>query len=217
MHLFRLNKVGHIAACIHSHFYKRSQSFPKTAIKELLPIEALMNEHRLIERMIPPIRKELLKMEEKAAVDSKFVEIIVDFIRIYADRCHHGKEEGVLFRELSKKPISTEHATMMKGLIEEHVYTRKTTSNLEKANQRYINGDIEAREALGKFLNDLAEFYSKHIEKEDKQFFYPSMEYFSPREQEMMLQEFWDFDRRLVHENYSRVLGELEGSGSVQH
>ena len=97
----------------------------------MLPIEALMNEHRLIERMIPPIRKELLKINETATVDSKLVEIIVDFIRIYADRCHHGKEEGILFRELSNKPISNEHATMMKALIEEHVYARKTTSNLK--------------------------------------------------------------------------------------
>ncbi len=183
----------------------------------MLPIEALMNEHRLIERMIPLIRKELLETEETAAVDSKFVEIIVDFIRIYADRCHHGKEEGILFRELSNKPLSNEHAAMMKGLIEEHVYARKTTSNLEKANLRYANGDVEARGDVGKFLNDLAEFYTKHIEKEDKQFFYPSMEYFSPREQKMMLQEFWDFDRKLVHENYARVLDGLESSASIQH
>ena len=182
----------------------------------MLPVEALMKEHRLIERMIPPMRKELLKMEKTAAVDSKFIEIIVDFIRIYADRCHHGKEEGILFRELSNKPISNEHATMMKGLIEEHVYARKTTSNLEKANLRYANGDVEAREDVGKFLNDLAEFYTKHIEKEDKRFFYPSMEYFSPGEQEMMLQEFWDFDRRLVHENYSRLLDDLDRIASVQ-
>jgi len=86
-----------------------------------------------------------------------------------------------------------------------------------KANLRYANGDVEAREDVGKFLNDLAEFYTKHIEKENKQFFYPSMEYFSPLEQEVMLQEFWDFDRRLVHENYSRVLDELDRISSVQH
>ena len=130
---------------------------------------------------------------------------------------HHGKEEGVLFRELGNKPISNEHATMMRGLIEEHVYARKTTSNLEKANLRYVNGDVAAREDVRKFLNDLAEFYMKHIEKEDKQFFYPSMEYFSPHEQENMLQEFGDFDRRLIHEKYSRVLDELDGIASVQH
>jgi hemerythrin-like domain-containing protein len=189
----------------------------RRAIEELLPVEALMNEHRLIERMIPLIRKELLKMEATTAVNSKFVEIIVDFIRIYADRCHHGKEEGILFRQLSNKPISTEHATMMRELIEEHVYARKTTSNLEKANLRYVNGDVAAREDVGKLLNDLAEFYTKHIQKEDTQFFYPSMEYFSPQEQELMLQEFWAFDRKIVHEKYARVLDELESSASVQH
>jgi hemerythrin-like domain-containing protein len=166
--------------------------------------------------MIPLIRKEVLRMEEKGAVDSRFVEVIVDFIRVYVDRCHHGKEEGILFRELSKKPISNEHATMMKGLIEEHVYARKTTSNLEQANLRYANGAVEARQDVAKFLSDLAEFYTKHIEKEEKLFFYPSMGYFSAQEQEMMLQEFWDFDRRLVHENYSRVLNGLERIASVQ-
>jgi hypothetical protein len=52
-----------------------------------------------------------------------------------------------------------------------------------------------------KFLNDLAEFYPKHIEKENKKFFYPVMEYLTPQEQEIMLQEFYDFDRKLIHEN----------------
>jgi hemerythrin-like domain-containing protein len=186
-------------------------------IEKLLPIEALMNEHRQIERMISLIRKELLKMEKTAAVDSKFVEPLVDFIRIYADLCHHGKEEGILFREMSTKPISNEHSLMIRVLIEEHVYARKTTSNLEQANLRYANGEVEAREDVGECLNDLAEFYPKHIQKEDKQFFYPSMEYFSPQEQEVMLQEFWDFDRKLIHEKYARVLDELDKIVSAQH
>jgi hypothetical protein len=42
------------------------------------------------------------------------------------------------------------------------------------------------------------------------------MEYFTPQEQEVMLREFWDFDRRLIHENYSKVVSELEKIGSTQ-
>jgi len=180
-----------------------------TVIK-MLPVEALMQEHRIIERMIPPFKKEAVRLEESKKVNAKFIETAVDFIRTYADRCHHGKEEGVLFRELAKKPLSSEHAALMKALIEEHVYARKTTRTLEQASISYVNGNVESWKDVWKFLNELAEFYAKHIEKEDTQFFYPSMEYFSPQELEAMLNEFWDFDKRLIHEKYERVVGELE-------
>jgi hemerythrin-like domain-containing protein len=56
----------------------------------------------------------------------------------------------------------------MKELIEEHVYARKTTRNLEGAKQRFVNGNPEAIKDVRKFLEYLAEFYPKHIEKEDK-------------------------------------------------
>lgn len=182
----------------------------------MIPIDALMQEHRIIDRIVPPIRKEISKIEENGRVEPKTIETVVDFVRTYGDRCHHGKEEGILFRELAKKPLSVEHATMMKELIEDHVYLRKTTSTLQAANVNYMNGNLDSAKEVAKSLKDLAEFYPRHVEKEDKIFFYPSMEYFTPQEQEVMLREFWDFDRRLIHENYSKVVSELEKIGSTQ-
>ena len=182
----------------------------------MLPIDALMQEHRLIERMISRMRSELYRMEEMRDVDAKFVDVTVDFIRVYADRCHHGKEEGVLFRELGGKQMSGEHAAVMKALIEEHVYARKTTGNLAKAKEDYVKGNQESRNDVWKFLNGLVEFYPKHIEKEDKKFFYPAMNYFTPSEQEAMLSEFWDFDKKIIHERYAKVLDELEKTASAK-
>src|SRR3990172_3977597 len=104
-------------------------------MEKLLPIDALMQEHRLIERMISQMQKELARMEETNDVNSKFVDVTVDFIKVYADRCHHGKEEGILFREMNSKRMSSEHVAMMRELINEHVYARKTTSTLAKANE----------------------------------------------------------------------------------
>jgi hemerythrin-like domain-containing protein len=180
----------------------------------MLPVDALMQEHRLIERMISQMKKEVLTMKSKQDVNSTFIDIAVDFIRVYADRCHHGKEEGVLFRELSGKQMTSEHAEMMRELINEHVYARKTTASLNEAKKRYVKGNEYARNDVWKLLNDLVEFYPKHIEKEDKRFFYPSMYYFSPQEQETMLNEFRDFDRKIIHEHYTKVLDELEKAES---
>jgi hemerythrin-like domain-containing protein len=176
----------------------------------MLPVDLLLHEHRIIERMVPPIKKELTRMEETKEVNPNFIDVTVDFIRTYADHCHHGKEEGILFRELAKKGLTTEHATTMRELIEEHVYARKTTRNLENAKESFVNGNLEALKEVRKFLEDLAEFYPKHIEKEDKKFFYPVMGYFTPQEQETMVQKFYEFDRKLIHEKYTKTIDKME-------
>lgn len=52
----------------------------------------LMVEHRLIERMLLIIKGTLSKVGPSQEIDPVFVDIVVDFIRMYADRTHHGKE-----------------------------------------------------------------------------------------------------------------------------
>ena len=104
----------------------------------------LMIEHRLIERMLSIIKNVLVEIEAKKKVDPVFVDTAVDFIRVYADRTHHGKEEDILFRELANKPLSGEDRQIMNELIEEHVFGRQTTSALVEANTRYRNGNDSA-------------------------------------------------------------------------
>ncbi|MCW4047847.1 MAG: hemerythrin domain-containing protein [Candidatus Bathyarchaeota archaeon] len=176
----------------------------------MLPTDLLMNEHRIIERMINPMNKQIAKISSANKVNTGFINVTVDFIRTYADHCHHGKEEGILFRELSKKNLSPEHDATMKELIQEHVYARTTTRNLEEAMKDYANGKAEALNQVRRFLNDLVVFYPKHIEKEDKSFFLPSMQYLTPQEQDTMLKEFWDFDKNLIHQKYSKIADEME-------
>jgi hemerythrin-like domain-containing protein len=170
----------------------------------------LMIEHRLIERMLSVIKDILANIESKNNVDPAFVDIAVDFIRVYADRTHHGKEEDILFRELKNKPLSTDDRRVMNELIEEHVFGRQTTKALVDANTRYRNGDETALADIADKLLILIEFYPKHIEKEDKVFFPSSRTYFTDEEDQAMLAEFWEFDRKMIHEKYKSVVEGLE-------
>ena len=170
----------------------------------------LMIEHRLIERMISIIKDALMQIDSTQEVDPVFVDIAVDFIRTYADRTHHGKEEGILFRDLSKRALSAEDQRVMKELIEEHVFGRQATKALAEANMRYRNGDKSALQDVADKLRTISEFYPKHIEKEDKVFFPASMAYFKDEEDQSMLEEFWEFDRKMIHEKYRSVVEELE-------
>jgi hypothetical protein len=74
----------------------------------------LMIEHRLIERMLLVVKDVVAKIEAQHEVDPVFVDTAVDFIRMYADRTHHGKEEDILFRQLKNKPMSDEDLRIMK-------------------------------------------------------------------------------------------------------
>ena len=171
----------------------------------------LMIEHRLIERMLLVIKKALAKIESEHKIDPVFVDIAVDFIRVYADRTHHGKEEDIFFRELNNKPLNDKDRQIMKELIEEHIFGRQTTKALVEANTRYRNGDNTALNEIAAKLQILTEFYPKHIEKEDKVFFPSSKKYFSEEEDQAMLAEFWEFDRKMIHKKYKSV---VEGLGT---
>jgi hemerythrin-like domain-containing protein len=176
----------------------------------MLPIGPLMIEHRLIERMIRLMSNQLQQMEATARTDPAFIDTAVDFIRTYADRCHHGKEEDILFRDLAKKPLSPEHRKTMEELIAEHAYARGRVKALVEAKEQYVQGNGQSIEAIRVLLADLLAFYPAHIAKEDEHFFIPSMRYFTKREQERMLQEFWDFDRQMIHWKYRAVVERLE-------
>jgi hemerythrin-like domain-containing protein len=69
---------------------------------------------------------------------------------------------------------------------------------------------MDAVKDIAAKLRALVEFYPKHIKKEDERFFYPILDYFTKREQDAMLQEFWEFDRKLIHEKYQKVVERFE-------
>jgi len=178
----------------------------------MMPIGPLMIEHRLIERMIALMKKELQEAEKQKRVNTRFVEAATHFIKTYADRCHHGKEEDILFRELKKKDISKEHKTILDELVQEHKWGRETTSKLVDANVRYGKGDEEALPEIAHCIRLLIDFYPKHIEKEDKHFFLPVMTYFSEQEKEAMLKEGYELDSTLIHEEYADTVSAWDES-----
>jgi hemerythrin-like domain-containing protein len=169
-----------------------------------------MIEHRLIERVINLLDGWTGRVTERGQIDPTLIDTVVDFIRTYADRTHHGKEEDILFRELSDKPLSEEHRRLMQTLVDEHVYARETVGALVQAKARYVQGNPEALSVIREKLNALVALYPGHIEREDKAFFPAAMQYLNRSEQDAMLQEMWEFDRNMIHEKYRAVVERLE-------
>lgn len=173
------------------------------------PIGLLMIEHRLIEKIIPILEGEIDRIGTEGKADSALIDETVDFFRTYADRTHHGKEEDILFRELKKKQLDVEHARIMRELENEHVYARTVVKSLSEANDLWMCEDRRALDSIRENLLKIVKLYPAHIEKEDKQFFCPTEKYFSERELDIMLQESYEFDRKMIHEKYQKVIESL--------
>jgi hemerythrin-like domain-containing protein len=179
----------------------------------MLPVEVLISEHRLILYTVSVLKKEQQKIVASGKVDPNFVVAAVDFFRTYADRYHHGKEEGILFNDLYKRKLSEADAAMMRELILEHATARRTVITLEKQEANYIGGNAEALGSILESLITLIELYPRHIEKEDKHFFYPSMTYFTEKEQQQLLRKFLEFNQNFTDNHYKQAMETLEKKG----
>lgn len=168
-----------------------------------------MREHRLIERMIPPLKTQLNKGSSGTKVDPSLIASAAKFFTYYTDLSHHGKEKNILFRELEKKDLSPSALQTMRELIQDHAYARNAVKKLAAANNRFIEGEEDSISEIQDRIIDLIILYPNHILKEDKTFFPPIMAYFSVEEQDKMVQEFWEYDRNLIDIGYKKVVDEV--------
>ena len=180
----------------------------------MLPVGFLMIEHRIIERMINLMSLELKKITEENKVDLDFLSAALDFLKIYADKCHHGKEEDILFNVLEQKSLSGKHKEMIKELLQEHIASRGMVAGLIESRDRYGHGDNNALKDISDSMHALVQLYSQHIDKEDKIFFLPVMAYLNKQEQDKMTRDFRIFDRNFIHETYKNILKEWESEKS---
>ena len=174
------------------------------------PRGPLMIEHRLIEKMLNLTTKELNNIKNGNKLNPSLIYIIIDFFKTYGDRTHHGKEEEILFKELMNKDLIESDRNIMEELIREHIEVRKALVDLVLANKQYENGDTSRDKIIYEKLFFLTQFYPVHIKKEDNVFFPETEKYFTADEQEKMLNEFWEFDRKMIHEKYNQIYESLK-------
>ena len=178
---------------------------------DMLPIGPLMIEHRLIDRVVVLLERQLAGIRSANRLDIDFINAAVDFFSFYADRVHHGKEEDILFTGLMNHDISGFDKAMIENLKNDHSRGRELIAKLE-ADVKQISSswNAESLKAIAGDLEDLIKLYKEHIHKEDKEFFIPAMKYLTKPEQSVMLRSFWEFDRELIHEKYRKIVEVFE-------
>lgn len=161
--------------------------------------EILEAEHRVIEKVVSAARGLNGKIEAGQKPDVDLLRRIVAFMRVYADQCHHGKEEGLLFPALGNLGVPIEGCPLG-TLMGEHSRARFLVTNLAEGTDMLAAGDEKGLEKIKKGLSGIATLYPNHIWKEDFLLFPMTNKVMSSDEQKDMHQPFMDVDERLGKE-----------------
>lgn len=65
---------------------------------EIIATERLREGHKAIKSMLEVLEKVCEELELGEKVDLKHLRRILDFMKTFADKCHHGEEEDLLFQ-----------------------------------------------------------------------------------------------------------------------
>ncbi len=133
------------------------------SIKYSPPMAQLVEEHRLIKRWVAQIPAVVAAMDLDRAWDRELVLDGIDFVRSYADRFHHAKEEDILFGYFDAD------SPAIKAFVTEH--------EIARSHVREAEAGVAARDAesVARHLGAYGELLASHIKREDE-VLYPWMD-----------------------------------------
>jgi hemerythrin-like domain-containing protein len=141
-------------------------------------IETLMNEHRLIERVLDALDGYADRIGKGEEVPREDLDGFVRFIRGFADAHHHGKEEDILFKAMNEHGMPMEMGPLA-VMMQEHTEARAHTATLAGVAEKSGPLDDEDGREVRRTGRAYAALLRGHIEKED-QVLYPMADQMLP-------------------------------------
>jgi len=174
--------------------------------------DILMEEHRAIERILDSLEIAANRLSAGQVIPMDFFLKAADFIKNFADGCHHKKEEGVLFASLEANGMPQD-AGPVAMMLAEHEEGRRLTRGMRVGVERVQAGDSTAMSQVIQNALDYVTLLREHIQKEDNILF-PTADNVIPIGQHQQIMA--DFNRieheetgEDIHEKYLRMADEL--------
>jgi hemerythrin-like domain-containing protein len=176
--------------------------------------QVLMEEHRVIERVITSLEIGADRLENGSEIGPEFFLQATAFIKGFADGCHHKKEEGVLFPAMEQHGIPSEGGPIG-VMLQEHEAGRVYTRAMYEAAQRLQSGETIAQSQVIENARKYAVLLRQHIFKEDHILF-PLADRAVPLAEQDQVWEGFEHVEHVetgegVHEKYLALAEALEG------
>ena len=175
--------------------------------------EQLMAEHEGIKLMLGILDSVSGRIESGQKLDVRDLQHIVEFLQVFADKCHHGKEEDILFPALVETGMPKDSGPIA-VMLAEHEQGRGFIRGLADAVRRYGAGEAAANAAMVKNARDYVKLLALHIQKENTVLFPMADERLGARTQDALLEQFERLEVERIgvgkHEEFHRLLERLE-------
>ena len=176
------------------------------------PTQVLMAEHELILEALDALEKKVAAIQAGVAPDRAYFEKAVNFLRGFADKCHHGKEEHLLFKRMTERgfPVQSGPIAVM---LSEHEAGRAFIRGIADGAAK-LGTDPAAARQIVENARGYIDLLRAHIDKENNVLFPMADRALGPEDQAYLAKEFERFEVAEtgagVHEAMIQLLGELK-------
>jgi hemerythrin-like domain-containing protein len=161
----------------------------------------LIHEHKSILIALNVIEKMYERIQNDKVVDCSDIEDIIEFLKVFADKCHHGKEEKILFPALEEVGIKNENGPIGVMLAQHKQGREYIKQMLGSTPNKTINKNAFVS-AASSYVNLLR----NHIEKEDTILFPLSDVKLSPSKQIELWMDFEALEKNVIGEGKHKEL-----------
>lgn len=158
-------------------------------------LQMLSDEHQNILRVIDALLKECDSLESSKPINKDFFTKSIAFIRNYADKFHHAKEEDILFHEFNQcSEQGKTHCNPVEQMLCEHEEGRKYVKEIENGvNEDNKQKIIENARGYARLLQD-------HIYKEDNILYPMADEALDEKAKQKMFDQFKQINKEMLQE-----------------
>ncbi len=179
------------------------------------PTAVLVHDHELILQALDALEQRLIRLEA-GGDDGAYFEKAVQFLRTFADKCHHGKEEDLLFKAMVNKGFPLQGGPIA-VMLSEHEAGRGFIRGMAAGAARLGTDPSGARQLIDNGRAYI-QLLRGHIAKENQILFPMAERVLSPEDQAQLLVAFDRFEAEEtgagVHEASVALLKELR-AGAV--
>lgn len=182
------------------------------------PVEDLMHEHEAITVMLSIMNKISENIRKQSNPDPEELNKVVDFLKTFADKCHHGKEETALFPALIEGGMSNQTGPVA-VMLHEHELGRGFIKELALAAGSIPSTDKSAEILAAEAIENYVSLMQNHIRKENNVLFPMVDMLLSSGKQQNIYHAFESIEDEVVghgvHEHFHDLLLQLRAKYNI--
>lgn len=175
--------------------------------------DQLKTEHEGIKLMLRILEAAAQRVEAGKPVPHEDLDSMAEFLSVFADKCHHGKEEDHLFPALEAAGVPRDGGPLG-VMLHEHTTGRGFIAGLKEAIAGLKSNRTDAPALLASNARQYIELLTQHIEKENTVLFMIADARLPEEEDARLVEAFEELERERIgpgkHEEFHKLLARLE-------